>query len=101
MRAVRACKGAKLGVQGGASAYSSGNLCTYYTYRMPAELLGHVVKVDEHGHVPVAVAQVLLEVACLAVVKVRLVPGTCGAAASAAWGLRSGLRPLLCSACGA
>ena len=73
---------------------------------MPAELLGHVVKVDEHGHVPVAVAQVLLEVACLAVVKVRLVPGTCGAAASAAWGcgqgrglccmgLWSGLRPLL------
>ena len=83
MRAVRACQGVKLGLQGGASAYSSGNLCTY-AYRVPAELLGNVVKVDEHGHVPVAVAQVLLEVACLAVVKVRLVPGTCGAAASAA-----------------
>jgi len=93
--------------------YSPGNLV--YRYRVPAELLGHVVKVDEHGHVPVAVAQVLLEVACLTVVKVRLVPGTRGAAASAArdcvgcvrlrpllWSsLWSGLRPLLWPACGA
>ena len=45
-----------------------------YACRVPAVLLGHVVKIDEHGHVAVAVAQVLLEVARLAVVKVRLVP---------------------------
>ena len=40
----------------------------------PAPLVGHVVEIDEHRDVPVAVAHVLLVVARLAVVEVRLVP---------------------------